>query len=241
MKALTSRFGLLRLTSSLCQASLVLLLGMTSRGAETAEVKSTPAPEKAATGSNEVAEATEPGVKTLFDGKTLKGWKITDFGGQGEVTVENGRIVMEMGNDMTGITWTNDVIKMDYEISLDAMRVDGSDFFCGLTFPVQNDPCSLILGGWGGGLVGLSSLDGNDASSNETTKMMHFENGRWYHVRLRVTPEKIEAWLDKDKIINASIKDRRISVRIEVEGSKPLGIACWRTKAAVRNIKVRAL
>ena len=221
----------------------MLLLGLSSLGAADAptEAKPAAAPEKTGTASNEVVEATEPGTKTLFDGKTLKGWKITDFGGQGEVTVTNGQIVMEMGNDMTGITWTNDVLKMDYEISLDAMRVDGSDFFCGLTFPVQDDPCTLILGGWGGGLVGLSSLDGNDASSNETTKMMHFDNGRWYHVRLRVTPEKIEAWLDKEKIVNASIKERRISVRIEVEGSKPLGVACWRTKAAVRNIKMRPL
>lgn len=58
---------------------------------------------------------------------------------------------------------------MNYELSLEAMRVDGSDFFCGLTFPVGSNFCSFIVGGWGGGVVGLSSLNSEDASQNETT------------------------------------------------------------------------
>jgi len=71
----------------------------------------------------------------LFDGKTLGRWKITDFGGQGDVYVKDGSIFLEMGNDMTGVTWTGPLVRMNYEITLEAMRVAGSDFFCGLTFP----------------------------------------------------------------------------------------------------------
>ena len=106
----------------------------------------------------------EPPSKSLFDGKSLKGWKKTQFGGEGKVEVKDGRIVLHSGGPMTGITWTEDFPKIDYEISLEAMRVDGSDFFCGLTFPVGDKPCSFIVGGWGGGVVGLSSIDGSDAS-----------------------------------------------------------------------------
>src|SRR5262245_55401841 len=113
----------------------------------------------------------------LLDGKSLKGWAITDFAGHGEVKTEGDSIILGEGV-MTGITWTNDLPKMNYEISLEAMRVEGSDFFCALTFPVNEDPCSLIVGGWGGGVVGLSSLDGQDAANNDTTKYMSFENGR---------------------------------------------------------------
>ncbi|MDT8302044.1 MAG: hypothetical protein RQ760_11215, partial [Sedimentisphaerales bacterium] len=40
---------------------------------------------------------------SLFDGKSLGQWEITDFGGQGKVYVKDGAIYMEMGNDMTGI------------------------------------------------------------------------------------------------------------------------------------------
>ena len=86
------------------------------------------------------AAPTEQAGKSLFDGKTLAGWKVTDFAGHGEVTVKDGTLVLEMGQ-MTGITWTNDLPRMNYELSLEAMRVEGSDFFCGLTFPVAKDPC----------------------------------------------------------------------------------------------------
>ena len=128
--------------------------------------------------------AAEPAWKSLFDGRTLKGWKATKFGGEGEVDVKDGQIVMHAGSPMTGITWVEDVPKIDYEITLEAMRVNGSDFFCGLTFPVGESPCSFIVGGWGGGVVGLSSIDGSDASENETTKYQEFTSGRWYPVRL---------------------------------------------------------
>ena len=94
-----------------------------------------------------VAESLEPSETSLFDGKNLGQWNITDFGGQGDVYVKDGSIFMEMGNDMTGITWSGPVVKMNYEITLDAKRVTGSDFFCALTFPVGENPCSLVLGG----------------------------------------------------------------------------------------------
>ncbi|HXI50928.1 MAG TPA: DUF1080 domain-containing protein [Candidatus Saccharimonadales bacterium] len=190
------------------------------------------------------AETPEAGTnwKSLFDGKTLTGWRSSDFSGRGEVTVKDGQIRLGEGY-MTGITWTNvaDLPRMDYEISLEAMRVEGSDFFCGLTFPVGKDPCSFIVGGWGGGVVGLSSLDGQDASQNETTKYMNFENGKWFKVRLKVTKGKIEAWIDADKMVDVTTEGKSLSIRLEVEPSKPLGIATWNTAAALRNIRLRRL
>lgn len=178
---------------------------------------------------------------SLFDGKSLGKWKGTEFGGEGEVDVKDGRIVMHMGNPMTGVTWSGEYPKTNYEISLEAMRIDGSDFFCGLTFPVGDDPCSFICGGWGGGVVGLSSLDGLDASENETTRYKEFESNRWYKIRVRVTPEKIAAWIDDKQMVDVDTKDKRIGIRIEVELSRPLGISCYNTTAALRDIKVRRL
>ena len=183
--------------------------------------------------------AAGPGWKSLFDGKTISGWKKTAFGGEGEVEVKDGQIIIAAGNPMSGITFTGEFPKTGYEISLDAKRMGGSDFFCGLTFPVGENPCSFIVGGWGGGVVGLSSIDGSDASENETTKYQEFESDRWYKVRLRVTTEKIEAWLDDKQMVNLPLADRRISIRLEVELSRPLGIATYSTSAALRDIKVR--
>jgi hypothetical protein len=178
---------------------------------------------------------------SLFDGKTLGQWKVTDFGGQGEVSVKDGAIHMATGSYMTGITWTGPVVRMNYEITLEAMREEGSDFFCGLTFPVGESPCTLILGGWGGSLCGLSSIDHMDASENSTTRMISFENGRWYRVRLRVVPNRIQAWLDGEVLVDEDTTGKNIDIRIEVEESKPLGIATWNTGGAVRNIKLKKL
>ncbi len=188
-----------------------------------------------------VAESLQPSEISLFDGKTMGQWAITDFGGQGDVYVKDGSIFMEMGNDMTGINWTGPVVRMNYEISLEAKRVTGSDFFCGLTFPVGDNPCSLILGGWGGEVCGLSNIDYYDAANNETTRIVAFETGRWYRVRLRVTPDKIEAWLDDEKIVDVVTTDRKIDIRPEVDLSQPLGIANWQTAGAVRNIRLQTL
>ena len=109
------------------------------------------------------------GWQAMFDGSTLAGWRETAFAGHGEVHCQSGVAVLSMGSPFTGINWTNEFPKVNYEVALDAMRVMGSDFFCGLTVPVGTNFCSLIVGGWGGSLVGISSLDGMDASENETT------------------------------------------------------------------------
>lgn len=180
--------------------------------------------------------------QSLFDGKSLGQWKSTEFGGEGKVTVANGQINLEAGANLTGITWSGGALpKTNYEISLEAKKTDGSDFFCGLTFPVANSFCSLIVGGWGGGIVGLSSIDGHDASENETTQVMNFPANRWYRIRVKVTPTKIEAWLDDKSLADVTITGHSIDIRSEVELSKPLGIATWMTGAAFRDIKLRRL
>lgn len=192
--------------------------------------------------AGQAATKTEAGWEALFDGKTLTNWQPTKFFGEAPVRVENGQIILEAGSDLTGITWSGrELPKSNYELALQAMRVAGRDFFAGVTFPVGDSFCSLILGGWGGQVVGLSSINGMDASENETSQSVEFESGRWYDIRIRVTAAKIEAWLDNRQIINVNLKGNEIGVRIEVEKSKPLGVASWRTKAALRDIRLRRL
>jgi len=178
---------------------------------------------------------------SLFDGQTLGQWKPTDFGGQGDVSVKDGAIHMALGSYMTGITWTGPVIRENYEISLEAMRVAGNDFFCGLTFPVGDKPCTLVLGGWGGSVCGLSSIDYFDASENPTTRIISFEKGKWYRVQLRVEGKVIQAWLDDEELVNFDSTDHKLGIRAEVDLSQPLGIATWCTAGAVRDIRIKKL
>ena len=178
----------------------------------------------------------------LFDGKTLNGWRETPFAGHGGANVENGALVMNAGAALSGVNYTNAMPQMNYEISLEARRVEGSDFFCGITFPVGDTFCSFIVGGWGCCVVGLSNINGEDASSNETSSNLAFEKGRWYKIRLRVTPAKIETWIDDKQVVDLETADKKIALRYgEIEFSKPFGLATWVTTAAWRDIRLRVL
>jgi hypothetical protein len=182
------------------------------------------------------------GWKDLFDGKSLDGWKAADYYGAGKVQADDGKIVLPKGKIMTGVAYTKgDFPKMDYEISLEGKKVEGDDFFCTTTFPVGDAFCSFVVGGWSGKVVGLSSIDSMDASSNETRTNREFKTDQWYKVRIRVSQKRIEAWIDGDKAVDLDTTDRRISIRIECNACKPFGVATYETTGMVRNVRVRSL
>jgi hypothetical protein len=184
-------------------------------------------------------KSAEPGWVLLFDGESLDGWEVTQFGTQGPVQNYDGNIVLGMGDGCSGITWKSEFPKMNYEVKLEAKKITGNDFFCGMTFPVGDSFCSLIVGGWGGPVVGLSSIDGLDASDNETRTLKKFEHNTWYEIHLKVSEEKIEAWIDGEQIVDFSYEGRQLSIRPEVNLSKPFGICSWITTAAIRNIQLK--
>jgi hypothetical protein len=177
----------------------------------------------------------------LFNGKSLDGWEITNFGPQGPVSVSGDEIILGMGDGCTGITWKKAFPRSDYEVSLDAKRVAGNDFFCGITFPVGKSPCTLIIGGWGGTTVGLSSIDGKDAAENETTTHINFDKDKWYHIRLIVRDNLIISWIDSVKVVDFLISGKKLSIRPEVQLSRPFGITSWNTTAAIKNIHLQRI
>jgi len=179
--------------------------------------------------------------KLLFDGISLNNWQIIDFRGHGDISVADSCIIVGRGELISGIRWTGEFPKTNYEITLDAKRVSGSDFFCGLTFPVKESFLTLVLGGWNGSVAGLSSINGYDAANNETGTQYRFGSGWWYGVRLRVTDAKIEAWIEDEKIIDFTIGNSVLSLRSEVESSVPFGFTTYKTTGALRNIKLHMI
>ena len=178
---------------------------------------------------------------SLFDGKSLAGWKETDFPNRGQVQIKDGMILLGKGY-LTGITWTRSFPKSGYEIRFEAARLDGTDFFAGVTFPVNDSHCTWINGGWGGSVVGLSSLDGDDASENDTSTVRDFVKGQWYSFRLAVAPNRIQGWIDGELIIDADITGRQVGLRPgEIDLSVPLGFASYSTVAGLRKIEYRHL
>ncbi len=220
---------------------LVSLAGFLIGRAAGAAAQQTPAASAASAAKPSAAPADKAGWKALFDGKTLKGWKAPQFGGEGKVEVKEGAIVIGRGDQMSGITCTGDVPKMNYELCLEGKRVEGNDFFATTTFPVGDSHCSMVIGGWGGSVVGLSSIDGYDASDNQTNKIKDFKLNQWYRIRIRVTQGKIETWIDGEKMADVLTKGHKIGIRWECDLCRPLGISTWCTTGAVRDIRIRNL
>jgi len=188
--------------------------------------------------------AMTPATRSLFNGQDLSGWSVIDkydFARHGEIKVEDGAIILGAGTPASGIRITGDFPRMNYEVTLEAKRIEGSDFFCGITFPVGDDYLSLVLGGWGGGTTGISNLDSLSAIENATTGFQEFEQNRWYRIRLRVTDEKVETWVDDDQIVDVEHRKHKLSIWWEQEPVRPFGIASWYTKSAVRSIRLTRL
>lgn len=192
------------------------------------------------------AEGPEGKSLVLFDGTSLDDWQPFDAGGSGSVEVEDGKMIIGAGESLTGVIYkkVKDLPVTNYELTLEAQRLEGVDFFCGLTFPVGDlKTCATaVLGGWGGSVTGLSSIDGMDAAENSTGHYRRYEDKKWYAVKLRVTPANISVWLGEEKIIDADIEGKKIGVRAgPMEEYLPLSLTTYQTRAAIRNVKLTPL
>ena len=191
--------------------------------------------------SKDEAAADKDGWKPLLEEKSLDGWEATNFGGEGKVAVADHQLTLETGDPLTGITYKRVFPTSNFEIELEAQRADGSDFLCGLTFPVGDKHCSFIAGGWGGGVLGISSVDGFDASENSTTQFMDFKNKQWYRFKVRVDDKMILAFIDDKKVVEQEREGHEFSVRGEVLASRPMGYCAFQSKVLVRNFKWRPI
>lgn len=177
--------------------------------------------------------------RDLFAGDSLGAFVATDFGGQGEVTLRDGAIHLGRGEPLTGVTWTGPLPAGQYELEVVATREHGNDFFCGVTFPAGDGHLSLILGGWGGAVCGLSCLDGQDAAHNPTRTLRSFTTGRPYAATILVSGRRVDVRLDGEPFLGADLGGVSCAVRAELRPSRPLGLACFLGDASVQRIRWR--
>lgn len=188
------------------------------------------------------ASSTVPEWRTLFDGKTLKGWQPAAFTNAGAVRLEKDTMVLTAGQPMTGINFAGPLPKTNYEVRFEGTRLAGNDFFASLTFPVAGSHATWVTGGWGGDIVGISSIDGWDASDNETRTYFTFETAEWYRFRLQVTDDRLQAWINDERVINVVITGRAIALRPgPTKLSLPFGFSSYNSTGALRKIELRDL
>lgn len=170
-----------------------------------------------------------------------RAWRPFQFGGDGIHRVAEQDLVLEPGAPLTGGTFDVMLPKERYELQFEAQRLSGIDFFCGLTFPTERGELTLVLGGWGGTVCGLSSLDGSDASDNETRTLRHFPNAREVEVRIRVDGDEVGVWLDGAPFLSAHLAGKQVAVRAEVEPCRPFGFCCYLVTAKLSRVRWRPL
>jgi hypothetical protein len=142
---------------------------------------------------------------------------------------------------MTGVTNRNFKPTNNYEIRFEASRLKGNDFFASLTFPFNDSHATWVNGGWGGDIIGISSIDNWDASENETRAYFNFENDRFYRFRIEVKPATIRAWIDDKLVVDLKINNRTISLRRGMDITTPLSLFSYNTASSIRKIEYRLL
>ena len=188
----------------------------------------------------------------LFDGESLEGWSIPVYGGDGEVDIQEGNIVIGRGEMMTGIRYEREFPTIGYEVQYEAQRTQGYDFFAACTFPAGKNFCSFVNGGWGGGTIGISSINGFDASENETNSYFDFREKLWYRFHIRVMSDHIQVWITpqdneghwgtEKSVVELKIdEDTVLSTRLEMDQYKPFGFSTWSTEGRLRKIEYRAV
>ena len=156
----------------------------------------------------------------IFDGKSLAGWEACDYVAAGEVSVDGktGVLRINRGEILSGVRRPGydkeNLPKLNYEVTMEARRVEGDDFFYCLTFPYRETHATFVLGGWGGSVCGISSIDFMDAMDNSTMTAREFVEGQWYKIRLVISDNRFQGFVDGDRIVNVGIKGRKIGMRL---------------------------
>jgi hypothetical protein len=185
----------------------------------------------------------EPGQEVpLFDGQTLGMWEEKDFGAEGAVEVKDGAIHLGWGSPGTGIAWTGPAVPVNYELSLDVMRLQGSGAsYLLLTFPVGDLRCSLALDTWSGAVCESPQSDGAAPSRHGDMKHFALDPEKWYSVRLRVLSDRIHVSVDGEELAEVDTANPAASGGSEAAPSRTLEIAAWATSAALRDIRLKRL
>lgn len=179
---------------------------------------------------------------SILNADNEKSWEKVSYKIPSISEIKDGMLILSAGHPFTGRNWTQPFPQLNYEIRFEGMRTAGNDFFASLTFPVADSHCTLITGGWGGDIVGLSSIDGWDASENETRTYFNFENDQWYSFHLAVRADQIQVRINDKPLIKALISGRAIGLRPgDTEKSRPLGFATYNTTGVIRKVEYRLL
>ncbi len=140
-------------------------------------------------------------------------------------------------------------VEGSYDFSMEFTRTAGSGS-ADVILPVGRNACNLKLGGWGGSVHGLATVDGMDQDhpgNPATVRPGRLVNGRRYHLQVGVRVEEDRAGVTfalDDKLLREwSGKQESLGVRPlwELPNSKRLGIGQHNSTMVFHSAKFRPI
>ena len=178
----------------------------------------------------------------LFDGQSLTGWQSNKGSRVGKVEAVEGSMVLGTGEPMTGVTVTRpDLPTFNYRLTYEAKRTEGNDFFAAATFPVGPSFVTLVNGGWGGTVTGLSLINGDSAVENETNHYLKYQNNVWYRFDIEVTTRAVRCLVDGVEVVLFPHEGAQLKTRLETRVNQPLGFATYRSTGLIRRVEIKPL
>ena len=181
----------------------------------------------------------QTGYRSIFNGKTLEGWKQA---GPGKFNVVDGEMRTEGG---MGMAWYQAKELKSYSLKLD-WKLDGDDnsgVFVG--FPASDDPWSAVNNGY------EVQIDATDAADRTTGAVYGFKSadikardrvlrppGQWNSYEIKVQGERLQVFLNGVKINDYTNTDPARSLKDGYIGLQNHGAG---DQASFRNIQLREL
>ncbi|MBM4039649.1 MAG: hypothetical protein FJ290_14165 [Planctomycetes bacterium] len=151
-------------------------------------------------------------------------------------------VLMSRADIAAGLAYIWDFPKTDYELAFTAERIKGAGHSGSVVFPVGDAHCAWAIGDLGK-LSGLDMVDGKRHTDieNPTRKEIDLGN-RSHRCRLRVAAERVEGWIDDDKVIDLPTKGHRLALSEGYEPLRPFGFFTERhTSTVLSDIYLRRL
>ena len=185
----------------------------------------------------------EPASASLSSESSKAHWKPVEFLNTGEVVWKGETLVIGSGEQLTGVVWEGPLpFRDNYEFSAEARRTAGFDFFCAITFPIGETSATFVPGGWTGGVTGLSTVDGQDASKNATKSFVPFDDNTWYRLKVRVTPGAVEGFVNEKPVFRQERAGHTLGLRHgDIGKTAPLGLSTYSSTGEIRNLRWRKL
>ena len=119
----------------------------------------------------------------------------------------NDGILQQTGREQAPLAICNHVIDSDhYTIQCRARKDQGPEgFIIVFNYVDPQNYCWLNLGGWGNTQHAIEQVSGG-GKTQTVTKRGSVEAGRWYDVKLTVSGDHVQAWLDQELLFDTQLK-----------------------------------